>query len=92
MELKEIDNLAELCRIEIPEKEKKELLGEMSAVLDFVKQIQEVETVEKKPTAGELRNVLREDKNPRAGGIYTKDILAEAPKTEKGYIKVKKIL
>ncbi len=92
MELKDIDNLAKLCRIEIATDERKELLGEMSAVLDFVKQIQEVETAERKPIAGELRNVMREDENPHKGGEWTEDILAEAPRTEKGFVKVKKIL
>ena len=87
-----MENLAKLCRIKMSVDEQKELLGEMSAVLDFVKQIQEVETTGRKPIAEELKNVMREDENPRESGFYTKDILAEAPRTEKGYIKVKKIL
>ena len=87
-----MENLAKLCRIKMSVDEQKKLLGEMSAVLDFVKQIQEVETTGRKPIAEELKNVMREDENPRESGFYTKDILAEAPRTEKGYIKVKKIL
>lgn len=39
-----------------------------------------------------VRNVFREDQNPNVSGLNTNKILAEAPETEKGYIKVKKIL
>ncbi len=92
MEIKEIENLAKLCRIELTNDEKKELSGEMDSILDFVNQIQTVNVGDKKESIGQLRNIMREDKNPHESGLYTKDILEEAPKTESGYIKVKKIL
>ncbi len=92
MEIKEIENLTRLCRIELSDDEKRELSGEMDSILDFVDQIQTVEVGDKKRTVGKLRNVMREDVDPHESGLYTKDILEEAPKTENGYIKVKKIL
>lgn len=92
MEIKEIDNLAKLCRIEFSDDEKKELIKEMDSVLSFVAQIQEVKTDSLKPQANILRNVMREDGNPHESEEYTAVILAEAPKTEKDYFKVKKIL
>ena len=92
MEIKEIENLAKLCRIELTNDEKKELSGEMDSILDFVNQIQTVNVGDKKESIGQLRKIMREDKNPHESGLYTKDILEEAPKTESGYIKVKKIL
>ena len=92
MEIKDIENLANLCRIELSEDEKKELLGEMDSILSFVEQIQKVKTEDLKVEAGELRNIMREDKNPYVGGEFTDDILAEAPDTQNGYIRVKKIL
>ena len=92
MEIKEIENLAKLCRIELTNDEKKELSGEMDSILDFVNQIQTVNVGDKKESIGQLRNIMREDKNPHESGLYTKDILEEAPKTENGYIRVKKIL
>ena len=94
MEIKDIENLANLCRIELSEDEKKELLGEMDSVLGFVDQIQKVKIEDLKTEAGELRNIMREDENPYAGGEFTDDILAEVPdnNTQDGYVKVKKIL
>lgn len=92
MEIKEIENLTRLCRIELSDDEKRELSGEMDSILDFVDQIQTVKVGDKKRTVGKLRNVMREDVDPHESGLYTKDILEEAPKTENGYIKVKKIL
>ena len=92
MKIKDMENLAKLCRIDLTDNEKKNLLNEMDSILDFVKQIQEVKTEDREPIVGELRNIMREDENPRESGFYTKDILAEAPRTEKGFIKVKKIL
>jgi aspartyl-tRNA(Asn)/glutamyl-tRNA(Gln) amidotransferase subunit C len=92
MEIKEIDNLAKLCRIELSDDEKVELLKEMDTILDFVNQIQTVKVDDEKKEAGTLRNVLREDKEPHESGQFTESILSEAPGKEGGYFKVKKIL
>ena len=92
MEIQDIENLVKLCRIELSEDEKKELLGEMDSILGFVNQIQKVETGDLKVEAGELRNIMREDENPYIGGEFTDAILAETPEIQDNYIKVKKIL
>jgi len=92
MEIREIENLAKLCRIRLSEVEKGKLAKEMDSILDFVAQIQEVKTESLKPRVGDVRNVMREDSNSHESEEYTEAILAEAPKTEKGYFKVKKIL
>ena len=41
---------------------------------------------------GLVKNVWREDGEPRARGGFTADILAAAPRVRDGYIEVKKIL
>ncbi|MBU4536878.1 Asp-tRNA(Asn)/Glu-tRNA(Gln) amidotransferase subunit GatC [Patescibacteria group bacterium] len=92
MEIQDIENLANLCRIELSDDEKQELLGEMDSILGFVDQIQKVETKDLKVEAGDVRNIMREDENPYIGGEFTDDILAEAPEIQDNYIKVKKIL
>jgi len=92
MEIKEIENLAKLCRIELSDNEKKELLGEMDAILDFVNQIQKVKISDKEKDIGRLKNIMRNDESPHESGKYTDAILTMAPKTEEGYFKVKKIL
>ena len=106
MEIKYIENLANLCRIELSEDEKKELLLEMGSILGFIDQIQKVKTclpagrteensdssAKRDINVGYLRNIMREDENPYVGGEFTDAILAEAPSTEGQYVKVKKIL
>jgi len=92
MELSDVDKLAELARIEMTKEEKDELLGDMQEILRFVEQISDVATEEKPVEPGEHRNVMRDDEKPHEGGMYTEDILNEAPKTNDGYVEVKKIL
>ena len=92
MEIKEIENLASLCRIDLSEDEKLELLDEMGSILSFIDQVQMVKLADKKDVVGKLRNVMREDKDTHTEGKYTEAILEEAPKKEGGYFKVKNIL
>lgn len=42
--------------------------------------------------AGELRNVMREDRDPHAPKIHTEDLLDSAPARKGDYVVVKKIL
>ncbi|KKP88196.1 MAG: asparaginyl/glutamyl-tRNA amidotransferase subunit C, partial [Candidatus Nomurabacteria bacterium GW2011_GWC2_35_8] len=42
MDIKDVENLAQLARIELTEEEKKELLSDMDSILSYVKQIEEM--------------------------------------------------
>jgi len=92
MEIKDIEKLAELSRIEMSDEEKTTMLSEMDSILGFVDQIQEATTGEIEPKVGAVYNVFREDENPHESGEHTEDILREVPKTRDGYVEVKKIL
>ena len=92
MDIKDIEKLAELSRIEMSDEEKEKILGEMDAILDFVNQIQNSKIDITEKGVGEVRNVMREDCGAHESGKYTEDILREAPKTRGGYVEVKKIL
>ncbi len=98
MTLKEVEKLAELARLEIPENEMQEFLDNLQSILGYVGQIQEVAAEKisnfQVPISNEnqIYNVMREDENPRESGTYTEKILAEAPETQDGYFKVKQIL
>lgn len=92
MTIQDIEKLAELARIEMPESEKQEFLDNMESTLRYVGIIEKVTAEIPVPTAGEVRNVLREDTDPRASGVYTEKILAQAPATQDGFVKVKQIL
>ena len=91
--VKEIEKLAALSRIKLGDDEKEGLRKDIDAILGYVGEIQKVSSVtglEKK--AGTLRNVMREDTSPHESGIFTEDIIKQAPAREGNYVKVKKIL
>jgi aspartyl-tRNA(Asn)/glutamyl-tRNA(Gln) amidotransferase subunit C len=88
----DIDKLATLSRIEISESEKEILEKDMESILGYVSQIKEAISEMPAKEAGELRNVMREDKNPHPPGVYTEEIMDEVPEKENGYVKVKQIL
>jgi len=92
MKIEDVQKLAQLSRIDINEDEQKEFLKDMESILSYVSEIREVTTEERKLDVGEHRNIMREDKDSHESLEYTDDILSEAPASEEGYIKVKKIL
>ena len=91
LQREDIDNLATLARITLTEQEKSELLPTLESIIGYVGEISEVVTEDRPSKAGEVRNVLRDDAAVRSGGEFTDAILANAPDTEAGYLKVKQI-
>lgn len=96
MEIKDIEKLAELAKIELNDEEKKSLLKDLDGILDYVKKINEVEV----PEIGieyKSRNVWREDEIAESSA---RKVLAEEgdlingqfPDEKDGFVKVKKIL
>lgn len=92
MEIRDIEKLAKLARIELTDAEKEKFGAELESILSYVSQIKEVATEDKPAEVGALYNTLREDSNPTESGTYTEKILREAPDTQDGFVKVRKIL
>ncbi len=90
----DIQNLADLARIEVAEGEAERLRSSMESILNYVSEVREVsgEEMVNMVEAGALRNVFREDGEPHAASQYTEGVLANAPSSEAGFVKVKKIL
>jgi aspartyl-tRNA(Asn)/glutamyl-tRNA(Gln) amidotransferase subunit C len=88
----DIQKLATLSRIDISEEETGKLQKDMEAILGYVSELDSVEDKKDDLVVGEVHNVFREDGTPHEAGIHTEALLAEAPASESGYIKVKKIL
>lgn len=89
----EIERLARLARIRLSKKEIASLQTELNAILGYVQKLQKVDTKGVEPTAQVtgLTNVMREDVI-KDYGPTTKQLLSNVPRTEKGYIKVPRIL
>ncbi|MFZ2205146.1 MAG: Asp-tRNA(Asn)/Glu-tRNA(Gln) amidotransferase subunit GatC [Minisyncoccia bacterium] len=90
MEIKDIENLAELAKIELTDAEKETVLKDLDGVLGYVKQIESVEVGDIKPEY-ENRNIWREDVlEPRE--FSREEIISQFPDSQDGFVKVKKIL
>ncbi len=91
IKIEDIDKLAELARLDIPANEKESVLKDLGSILKYIDQISEVSVAESReiPTH---RNVMREDVVDEKNATYTDVLLKEAPKTQDGFLKVKKIL
>jgi aspartyl-tRNA(Asn)/glutamyl-tRNA(Gln) amidotransferase subunit C len=90
MQIKDIENLAELAKIELNQTEKENLLKDMDSILDYVKQIESVQVSDIKLDYPN-KNVWREDE-PEAR-VFSHDlIISQFPDRHDGFVKVKKIL
>ncbi len=93
MKKEDIEHLAKLSRIAVSDSEATELAEDITSILGYVSEIEEITAnaeIEKK--VGALFNVMREDTEPHAAGLYTEDLLNLAPERDGQYVKVKKIL
>ena len=102
LEIKDIEKLAKLARIQLTQEEKEKLLKEVDPILNYVAQLKEVTSKvdsTTSPKAGEPasmlgghRNIMRYDSNPTETGSNTKVLVDDMPESQGGYLKVKKIL
>ena len=90
MNLKDVENLAELAKLELSDEEKESLLQDMESILGYVKQIESVKVEDVKEEYG-LYNVWREDKL-EAREFSKELIIGQFPDAKDDFLKVKKIL
>lgn len=91
MEIKDVENLAELAKLELTETEKAQLQKDMEGILDYVKVIQEVDVPEA-PVEYMKKNAWREDKLRGEKDFNSELITGQFPDAQDGFVKVKKIL
>lgn len=88
----EVLHIARLARIALTEEEITRLSSQLSNLLEHFQVLQEVNTDNVPPTAqpNDLRSVLRDDTvNP---SLPPDDVLANAPRQEDGYFRVRAVL
>lgn len=90
---KELEKLAELCRIECSEEEKKTICANLSRVLDYIEQLAEVDTEGVSPCVQvleTLKNVMRDDE---VGSPLSREaFLSNAPAQIGGMIRVPPVI
>ena len=91
MDEKAIEKLAELAKIEIKPGEAEGFKKDFESILGYINQIESVD-VKDVEISYATKNVMRPDVAEHATGEFSDTLLASAPRTENGFVKVKKIL
>ena len=88
----EVQHIANLARLALTEEEIERYASDLSAILDYAQQLQEVDTDHIHPTASvlPLRTVMRPDE--ARPGLEPEDALTNAPDSKDGYFKVHAVL
>jgi aspartyl-tRNA(Asn)/glutamyl-tRNA(Gln) amidotransferase subunit C len=88
----EVKHIASLARIGLDKKEVEKFSHDLSAVLDWIDQLKEVDVKGVEPTAHitGMDNISREDKNREFGN--KEGIVKLFPEEKNGYDKVKSVL
>ncbi len=88
----QVRKVAKLARLELTEAEVEEFTGQLSAILDYVEKMNELDTDRVEPLAHclPISNVFREDGARESLG--TDVVLANAPQRDEDFFKVPKIL
>ncbi len=90
----EVKKIAGLARIGLDDKEVEKYQKDLSAVLDYFKKLEELDTSRTEPIGHitGVDNVTREDKKEDPEKSGREKILKNAPEIKNGHIKVKSVL
>lgn len=90
---KDIQHIADLARLDLTEEELEKYGGQLTRILGYIDQLQEVNTDGVEPAAAATgENVWREDEVLEWDKEEVKKALEEAPESEEGQLKVKRVL
>lgn len=91
MEIKDVEALAELAKLDISEEEKQSLIKDFDSILAYVDMIKEVDVGDVSPEYM-VQNAWREDVKKTDKDFDPELITSQFPNSENGFVKVKKIL
>ena len=83
---------ARLARIAVPEAELQPLAGELSHILEWIEQLNEVDTADVPPMTSVVAVKLRLRADEVTDGERPEDILRNAPERQDGYFVVPKVV
>jgi len=89
----EVRYVAKLARLELAEAEVSKFQQELSTIIDYIAQLQEVGTENVSPTfqTTGLKDVLRQDVVDEGRELSPEEVLANAPEAKNGHIKVRPV-
>lgn len=92
IDIKTVDELAHLARLEFKDEAKTEILNDINRMLGFIDKLNELDTEKEEPLIymTSEKNVLREDEPEIT--LTQKEALKNAPKKDSDYFKVPKVI
>lgn len=90
--IKDVEHIAKLARLAFSEKEKEMLTHQLNTILEYVEQLNKLDTSEVEPLSHviDLENVLRKDEVRE--GLSTEEALKNAPSRTEQFFKVPKVI
>ena len=88
-----IKHIAKLSDLEFSDSKIEKSSQQLSAILEYVKLLDEIEIAGVKATAQTtgLKNVYQEDKPSEERGLTQEDVLSNAPEKQDGFIKIEAV-
>ena len=87
-----VAHIAKLARLRVPEAELEALAGELSNILGWIEQLNEVDTSAVLPLASVVDATLPRRADAVDDGGIAAEVLANAPETADGYFVVPKVI
>lgn len=87
-----VHRIARLARIQVTESEAKALEKELSGILEWVKQLNEVDTSQVEAMTSVLPIALKKRKDEVTEGDISDDVVRNAPQTEDKFFVVPKVI
>jgi aspartyl-tRNA(Asn)/glutamyl-tRNA(Gln) amidotransferase subunit C len=87
-----VRRIARLARIKVTDAEAKALVGELSGILDWVKQLDEVDTNGVEPMTAVVSTSLKMREDRVTDGGIADDVVANAPAREDHFFVVPKVV
>ena len=90
----EVEKVAKLARLQLTKKEVEKFKGQLSAVVTFVEELNEVDTKDTEPTnqTTGLVNVSREDEATSSESLSQTEALSGTSKFHNGYFVVERLI
>jgi aspartyl-tRNA(Asn)/glutamyl-tRNA(Gln) amidotransferase subunit C len=92
LDSKTVAHIAMLARIKVPEAELASLANELSGIMTWIEQLNEVDTTGVEPMSGVLHRNLPQRADKVTDGGYQEKILMNAPEPAHGFFTVPKVV
>ena len=87
-----VGHIAALARIKVPEQDQERMAAELTRILTWIEQLNEVDAADVPPMASVVEMTLPRRPDVVTDGGYADDILANAPAAAHGFFTVPKVV